>query len=90
MVLDVLKPHVPSVLELASALSKLKGVSGVNLSLHEVDQQTETIKITIKGESIDYMAIESVIQDFGGAIHSIDEVVAGKEIVEDVETLQDR
>jgi len=34
--------------------------------------------------------VESVIEDFGGVIHSIDEVVAGKEIVEEVETAQDR
>jgi len=90
LVLDVLKPHVPTILELADALSKLGGITGVNLSLSEVDQQTETIKITIKGEKIDYLAVESVIEDFGGVIHSIDEVVAGKEIVEEVETLQDR
>lgn len=90
LVLDVLKPHVPTILELAEALSKLGGISGVNLSLSEVDQQTETIKITIKGEKIDYLAVESVIEDFGGVIHSIDEVVAGKEIVEGVETAQDR
>ncbi|MHC1631957.1 MAG: DUF211 domain-containing protein [Methanotrichaceae archaeon] len=90
LVLDVLKPHVPSILELAEALSKLNWISGVNLSLSEVDQQTETIKITIKGDNIDYIAVESVIQDFGGVVHSIDEVVAGKEIIEDVETPQDR
>jgi len=90
LVLDVLKPHVPTILELAEALSKLGGITGVNLSLSEVDQQTETIKITIKGDKIDYLAVESVIEDFGGVIHSIDEVVAGKEIVEEVETAQDR
>jgi len=90
LVLDVLKPHVPTILELAEALSKLGGITGVNLSLSEVDQQTETIKITIKGDKIDYLAVESVISDFGGVIHSIDEVVAGKEIVEEVETAQDR
>jgi hypothetical protein len=90
LVLDVLKPHIPTILELAEALSKLGGITGVNLSLSEVDQQTETIKITIKGDKIDYLAVESVIQDFGGVIHSIDEVVAGKEIVEEVETAQDR
>ena len=90
LVLDVLKPHVPTILDLAEALSRLNGINGVNLSLSEVDQQTETIKITIKGDRIDYHTVVSVIEDFGGVVHSIDEVVAGKEIVEEVETLQDR
>ena len=89
LVLDVLKPHVPTILDLAEALSRLSGIHGVNLSLFEVDQQTETIKITIKGDRIDYHTVVSVIEDFGGVVHSIDEVVAGKEIVEEVETLQD-
>jgi len=89
LVLDVLKPHVPTILDLAEALSRLNGIHGVNLSLFEVDQQTETIKITIKGDRIDYHTVVSVIEDFGGVVHSIDEVVAGKEIVEEVETLQD-
>ena len=87
--LDVLKPHVPTILDLAEALSRLSGIHGVNLSLFEVDQQTETIKITIKGDRIDYHTVVSVIEDFGGVVHSIDEVVAGREIVEEVETLQD-
>jgi len=90
LVLDVLKPHVPTILELARTLGRLDGIVGVNLSLSEVDQQTETIKITIQGDDIDYVAVESVIQDFGGVVHSIDEVAAGKEIVEEVETLQER
>lgn len=90
LVLDVLKPHVPTILELARVLGRLDGIIGVNLSLSEVDQQTETIKITVQGDDIDYVAVESVIQDFGGVVHSIDEVAAGKEIVEEVETLQER
>ena len=90
LVLDVLKTHVPTILELARTLARLDGIVGVNLSLSEVDQQTEPVKITILGDNIDYVAVESVIQDFGGVVHSIDEVAAGKEIVEEVETLQER
>ncbi len=90
LVLDVLKPHVPTILDLATALAKVKGVTGVNLSLYEVDQQTETVKATVQGENIDYDGVEEVIRNFGGAIHSIDEVVAGREIVKEYETLQER
>ena len=90
IVLDVLKPHVPTIIELSTALANIKGVTGVNLSLYEVDQQTETIKVTVQGENVDYNGIEEVISSFGGAIHSIDEVAAGKEIVKEYETLQER
>ena len=90
LVLDVLKPHVPTMLDLATALAKVSGVTGVNLSLDEVDQLTESVKVTIQGENIDYDGVEKVIKTFGAAIHSIDEVVVGKENVKEYETLQER
>jgi hypothetical protein len=34
--------------------------------------------------------VEDVIRNFGAAVHSIDEVVVGKEIVKEYETLQER
>ncbi|MBN2488257.1 MAG: DUF211 domain-containing protein [Methanosarcinaceae archaeon] len=90
LVLDVLKPHHPSIIELSKKLSVLKGVAGVNLSLYEVDQQTENIKITIEGENLDYEEIQQSIDNLGAVIHSVDEIAAGKQLVEEVETLQDR
>jgi len=89
LVLDVLKPHYPLVLDFAYALSELKGVAGVNLSLYEVDQETENVKVTIEGDNLNYDEIRRVINELGAVIHSIDEVVAGKKIVEEVETHQD-
>jgi len=67
-------------LDLATGIAKVSGVTGVNLSLYEVDQQTETVKATIQGENIDYEGVESVIRNFGAAVHSIDEVVVGKRL----------
>lgn len=90
LVLDVLKPHQPSILELAQALGSLGGVLGVNLSLYEVDQETENVRITIEGDSIDYTAVERTLNELGAVVHSIDEVAAGSKLVEVVETLQDR
>ncbi len=90
MVLDVLKPHYPLTLEYARALSELEDISGVNLSLYEVDQQTENVKITIEGDDLDYEQIKEVIEELGAVIHSIDEIAAGRRLVEEVETLQDR
>lgn len=90
LVLDVLKPHRPNMLELAASISDLEGVTGVNLSLYEVDQQTENVKITIEGNDLDYETIRDIIEDLGAVVHSIDEVAAGEKLIEEVETLQDR
>ena len=75
---------------MAKQLSVLKNVTGVNLTLYEVDQETENIKITIEGNDLDYDKIESAIEELGAVIHSVDEVAAGSKLVEDVETPQDK
>jgi hypothetical protein len=90
LVLDVLKPHEPTVIELANDLGDVDNVDGVNLSLYEVDQQTENVKITIEGTDINFNMITHIIENLGGVIHSVDEIVAGKKIVEEEETLHDR
>jgi hypothetical protein len=89
LVLDTLKPHEPSIIELADQLSELEGVSAVNISIYEMDRKVENAKITIEGEHISYPGVFERIQEMGGAIHSIDEVVAGKMIIDDAVTLQD-
>ena len=89
LVLDTLKPHEPNIIELAGHLSDLEGVASVNISIYEMDRMVENAKITIEGENISYRAVLEVIEELGGTVHSIDEVVAGKDIIDDAETLQD-
>ncbi len=89
LVLDVLKPMEPNIIKLAEMLSRDEGVSAVNISVVEIDLKVENAKITIEGDNIIYDRIKNIIQDMGGAIHSIDEVVAGKIIIDDAATLQD-
>ena len=86
LVLDVLKPHNASIIDVAQQLSVLEGISGVNVSIKEVDQETETVKITIKGNSIDYDLVDETIREAGAVIHSVDNVSAGKELVDELET----
>ena len=88
--MDVLKPHHPTILEVARRIAVLNGVSGVNCTLEEVDRETESIKITIEGISIDFESVEETISDCGAVIHSVDSVSAGKKLVEEVGTPQDR
>lgn len=89
IVLDVLKPHHPGLIELAESLSSLPEVNGVNISLSEVDQDTETVKIVMEGSDIDFESVKRVLREYDAVVHSVDNVVAGQEIVEDVETPQD-
>ncbi len=90
IILDVLKPHMPSILEIADRLGDIDGISGVNISLEEIDANTHSIKITIEGNDIKYKKVEETIMDCGASIHSIDGVSAGIKIVEEVNTPQDR
>lgn len=89
LVLDVLKSHEPSNVFFAMKLSEVENVEGVNVTLSEIDRETESIKITILGTNLEYEEIRKVIEELGGVVHSIDEVVAGKKIVESVKTEQD-
>ncbi len=89
LVLDTLKPHEPDIIEMATQLSELDGVTAVNISIYEMDRKVENAKITIEGEQINYPDVLALIEEMGGAIHSIDEVVAGRTIIDDAATLQD-
>jgi hypothetical protein len=90
LVLDVLKPHSPSVIELSEALSELEGVDGVNIIIYEIDQQVENAKVTIAGNRIDFDRVKKKLEELGATIHSVDEVASGKIVVEEVKTPQDK
>jgi len=68
-------------------LTRVDTVSGLNISLKEVDQNTESITITLEGDNLHYDSIKEMLEQAGAVIHSIDQVVAGRSIVEEV-TLQ--
>ena len=89
LVLDVLKPIEPSIVDLAKRLSVLDGISAVNISISEIDHKVENAKITIEGDDLDFETISTLIYDQGGSVHSVDEVVAGKMIIDDAVTPQD-
>jgi hypothetical protein len=89
LVLDTLKPHNPSIIEMASQISDMEGISAVNISIYEMDRKVENAKVTIEGTDISPADVMTLIEEMGGAIHSIDEVVAGEEIIDDADTLQD-
>lgn len=89
LVIDVLKPLEPSIVHLVQVLADFEGVDGVNISIYEIDRRVENAKITIEGHNIPFQEILDLIEQNGAAVHSIDEVAAGKILIEDVVTPQD-
>lgn len=89
LVLDVLKPHDPGKLKMTDEITDLSSVSSVNCILYEVDKKVENVKLTIIGTDLDFDKIEDKIESLGGSIHSIDEIVAGENIIDEVKTPQD-
>ncbi len=78
IVLDVLKPHEPSIVELARMLVSISGVEKVSISVQEIDVKTETVKVVIEGVGFPYDKLLKVIEDAGAAVHSIDEIVVSR------------
>ena len=79
MVLDVLKPHKPNALEFSEALAEVGVDYRVRLTVLEMDEKTETLKIEVEGGAIDFDKIQSAITNMGGSLHSIDEVIVQSE-----------
>ncbi|MGB5453871.1 MAG: DUF211 domain-containing protein [Sedimenticolaceae bacterium] len=73
LVLDVLKPHHPSVLEFGRLLAQ-QGEHLVKLTVLEMDDRTETLQVVIEGQDIDFDRVQAAITEFGASLHSIDGV----------------
>ncbi|MFC7201972.1 DUF211 domain-containing protein [Haloferax namakaokahaiae] len=89
LVLDVLKPHEPSIVDVAREISSATGVRGTNAMLLEMDREVQNIRLVVEGDAIDVDEVEHHITNLGGTVHSIDEVVVGEEMVESRDHPQD-
>jgi len=75
LVLDVLKSHSPSLPEFATYLCDLEYVDVVDVSLVEMDEETESLKVVIHGEDIDFDGMKDYMGKKGASIHSVDHIV---------------
>lgn len=82
IVVDVLIPHEPDVLEFAEKIGDTEGVEGATVHVMEIDEQTKTVEVTIEGADLSYEAIRQTIEQLGASVHSIDMVSAGTRIVD--------
>lgn len=89
LVVDVLKPHDPQLLEFTDQVAEIDGVEGVISSVIELDREVQNVKLTFEGDALDFAAIEEGIERLGGTVHSVDQVACGEYIVTDRRTLQD-
>ncbi len=76
MVLDVLKPRHPNIIDFATAIAELGQDYRVVVKVDEVDDRTESVMLSIEGENLDFEAIQQSIKALGGSLHSIDEIEA--------------
>ncbi len=83
VVLDVLKLRDPPIPEFALRLSAMPNIDGVKVSLVEIDQNTESVKVIMEGADIDLDFVEKMMKEYGAVVHSIDEVAVGKRVVSD-------
>ncbi len=89
LVLDVVIPNVVDVVKLTEELADLTTVKGANSMVSEIDKNVISLKLVLEGKDLKLKNIEKLIQSHGGSVHSVDNVVAGTEIIEVVETPQD-
>lgn len=82
LVLDILKPHRPSVLEYAQELSKIDPSYSINIRVIEINERTETCEAVIEGSAIDFKRVEDTVLALGGSIQSMDEVCVGAKLID--------
>ena len=84
IVLDILKPLKGlSIIDVGREIASLPGVEAVNVTVREIDVETVTLSMTIEGTDINFKEVEDKLEELGCIIHSIDQVVAGKKIIEE-------
>jgi hypothetical protein len=82
IILDVDVPSNVPLVELAQQLSSVPGVRAINLTVTDTDVDVLGLVIVVEGDDIDYRELQGSIEKMGGAIRSIDQVVAGEYILD--------
>jgi hypothetical protein len=79
LVLDVVKPHEPDIVEVADAISKLDGVKRVEVEVRDYDSNIERLKLIVEGDDLDEDDIMELIKYYGGNVASVDGVTVESE-----------
>gem|GEM_PF-231082 len=79
LVLDVVKPHEPGIIEVADAVSKLDGVKKVEVEVRDYDSNIERLRLIVEGDDLDEDDIMELIKYYGGNVASVDGVTVESE-----------
>lgn len=71
----------PSLLEIAAAIDRCKGVEALNITVEEIDMETVGMNVTIEGDNMDYDEITNAIESTGAVVHSLDQIAVGDRII---------
>jgi hypothetical protein len=74
-----MSPAQQSMVDLVDKLSKLEGVSQVDVTLQELEKNVEDFKVTLEGYGLDYERIREALKDFGAVIRNVDHITSAKE-----------
>ena len=83
LVLDVLKPHQPSAVDFCREIACLGRDYQVSLTVDEMDDNTQTLQLEVRGQALELEPIEAAITGMGASVHSVDQVEVHNEADED-------
>jgi len=90
LVLDILKPYDPELHILSNAIIvQGSNIDGINITVYEMDKLTQKVKIIVEGNHLDYEEISEILESQNCVIHSMDQIVAGEKLIEDIQLPQD-
>lgn len=88
VVVDVLKPHEPPLVEFSRRLGTVDGVEAVDVAVIEIDRDVQNVRVIVEGEDLEYPRVEDSVEELGATVHSVDEVACGEYLVADRPTDQ--
>lgn len=81
IVLDIMSPAQQSMVDLAERLSKIDGISQVDITLSELETNVVDFKVTLDGYGLDFERIREIIKDFSAVIRNVDYISSAKQRV---------
>jgi hypothetical protein len=78
ILIEALKPRETQLVNLAQSICSVNGVEDCDIVVTDVDVNTETIKLTVKGSNIEYEGVTKVMNESGISIKGVDEISVSK------------
>ncbi len=74
-----MSPAQQSVVDLVERLSRIEGISQVDITLQELEKNVEDFKVMLDGYGLDYEKIRALLKDFGAVIRNVDSITSSKQ-----------